>query len=107
VAQERSEGLQEEAIRRIVREETTGRPEAPAQAAAIADPTPVGLAGFALTTFLFSVINAGWLDQIGTFIPPALFYGGLVQLLAGMWAFRRNNPFGALVFALPLLLGYT
>jgi succinate-acetate transporter protein len=48
--------------------------------------------------FLLSLINAGWLDQIGTFIPLAFFYGGLVQLLCGMWAFRTTNTFGAVVF---------
>jgi len=69
----------------LIREETTGYAEVPLQGAPIADPTPVGLAEFALTMFLFSVINAGCLDQIGTFIPQALFYGGLVQLLCGMY----------------------
>jgi hypothetical protein len=48
----RSQGLGEEDVRRIIRDETMGRAEAPPQTAPIADPTPVGLAGFALTTFL-------------------------------------------------------
>ena len=47
MAQERPEGLREDEIRRLIREETTERPDAAAQGAAIADPTPVGLAGFA------------------------------------------------------------
>lgn len=94
----RSEELREEDVRRIVRDETMERREALPQGAPIADPTPVGLAGFALTAFLFSIINAGWLDQVGAFIPLAFFYGGLVQLLAGMWEFRNNNTFGAVVF---------
>lgn len=94
----RSEGLREEDVQRIIRDETMGRRVAPTQRAPIADPTPVGLAGFALTAFLFSIINAGWLGQIGTFIPLAFFYGGLAQLLAGMWEFRNNNTFGAVVF---------
>jgi uncharacterized protein len=98
MAEHRPEKLQEEEIRRLIREETMGGGQAPPQATPIADPTPVGLAAFALTTFLFSIINAGWLDQIGTFIPLALFYGGLVQLLSGMWAFRNNTLFQARVF---------
>jgi succinate-acetate transporter protein len=69
MSEDRPEGLGEEEIRRLIREETTGHTtDAPPQGAPIADPTPVGLAGLALTMLLFSVINAGWLDQIGTFI---------------------------------------
>ena len=98
MAQSRPEGLEEEVSRSTAQDETQGLGEATPQAAPIADPTPLGLAGFALTTFLLSIINAGWLDQIGTFIPLAFFYGGLAQLLAGMWEFRKNNRFGAVVF---------
>ena len=78
--------------------------EAPAATAAvsgIADPAPLGLAAFALTTFLLSAINAGWaktstgLDWWGY----AIAYGGLVQLLAGMWEFRNRNVFGSTAFS--------
>lgn len=66
----------------------------------IADPAPLGLAGFALTTTLLSAVNAG---KIGTgalvFVGMALFYGGLGQFMAGMWEFRRNNTFGATAFS--------
>ena len=67
----------------------------------IADPGPLGLAGFALTTFVLSVFNAGILDASlePVVLPLALFYGGLVQLLAGMWEFKKNNTFGALAFS--------
>ncbi|MDA8276790.1 MAG: acetate uptake transporter [Actinomycetota bacterium] len=66
----------------------------------VADPGPLGLAGFALTTFVLSVFNAGLLDGKlqGVVLPLALFYGGIVQLLAGMWEFKRNNLFGAVAF---------
>ncbi len=81
---------------------TYTRPEtAAAPSPAIADPGPLGLAAFALTTFVLSSINAGWL-KVGTttiVIGLALFYGGLVQLTAGMWEFRKNNTFGAVAFA--------
>ena len=63
----------------------------------LADPVVVGMAAFALTTFLLSLTNAGWLNQIGTFIPEAFLYGGLVQLLCGMWEFRNERLFGAVV----------
>lgn len=67
----------------------------------IADPGPLGLAAFALTTFVLSVFNAGILDPSlePVVLPLALFYGGLVQLLAGMWEFLKNNTFGALAFS--------
>ncbi|HET7170084.1 MAG TPA: acetate uptake transporter [Gaiellales bacterium] len=64
----------------------------------IADPAPLGLAAFALTTFVLSVHNAGWAPDVA-WIGLALFYGGLAQLLAGMWEFRNKNAFGATAFA--------
>jgi uncharacterized protein len=63
-----------------------------------ADPAPLGLAGFALTTFLLSGHNASFIPDV-IWIGPALFYGGLVQLLAGMWEFRNRNVFGSTAFA--------
>ncbi|HEY9475079.1 MAG TPA: acetate uptake transporter [Mycobacteriales bacterium] len=68
--------------------------------ASIADPGPLGLAAFALTTFVLSCFNAGLLNggAESIVLGLALFYGGLGQLLAGMWEFRKNNTFGALAF---------
>ena len=73
----------------------------PARAPAIADPVPVGIAGVAMTTFVLSCVNAGFFG--GTASTPmvlglAIFYGGLVQLLAGLWAFRRGETFAAVAF---------
>ena len=64
----------------------------------VADPAPLGLAAFALTTFLLSAKNVGWTHGGDAWLGYALGYGGLVQLLAGMWEFRRNNTFGATAF---------
>jgi succinate-acetate transporter protein len=66
----------------------------------VADPAPLGLAGFALTTFCLSMFNAGLLNAKGEPIVfgLALAYGGLAQLLAGMWEFKNNNAFGATAF---------
>jgi uncharacterized protein len=68
--------------------------------ASIADPGPLGLAAFAGTTFFLSVVNSGMLgDTVETVVLGlALFYGGLAQLLAGMWEFTKGNTFGALAF---------
>ena len=68
----------------------------------IADPGPLGLAAFALTTFLLSAVNAHWTNgnSAGTaFLGYALAYGGIVQLLAGMWEFRRGNVFASTAFS--------
>ena len=74
---------------------------APAFGAGIADPGPLGLAAFALTTFVLSVFNAGILPAgvSGVVLGLALFYGGIVQVFAGMWEFVKGNTFGALAFS--------
>jgi uncharacterized protein len=64
----------------------------------VADPAPLGLAAFALTTFVLSGHNASFIPD-GIWIGLAIFYGGLVQLLAGMWEFRNRNVFGATAFS--------
>lgn len=64
-----------------------------------ADPAPLGLAAFALTTFLLSASNAGWTDGGAAWLGFAFAYGGLGQLLAGMWEFRKGNVFGATAFS--------
>src|SRR3954447_10103602 len=65
-----------------------------------ADPGPLGLAGFAMTTFVLSMFNANLVDVKGTpvVLGLALAYGGIAQLLAGMWEFRTGNTFGAVAF---------
>ena len=63
-----------------------------------ADPAPLGLAGFALTTFLLSGHNASWIPDL-IWVGFALFYGGLAQFCAGMWEFRNRNVFGATAFS--------
>jgi uncharacterized protein len=68
-----------------------------------ADPGPLGLAGFATTTFVLSMINAnlvggGVETAAGIVIGLALAYGGIAQLVAGIWEFRTGNTFGATAF---------
>jgi succinate-acetate transporter protein len=64
----------------------------------VADPAPLGLAAFALTTFILSGHNATFIPDL-IWVGLALFYGGLIQLLAGMWEFRNRNVFGATAFS--------
>ncbi|MGI8700417.1 MAG: acetate uptake transporter [Nocardioidaceae bacterium] len=66
----------------------------------IADPAPLGLAGFALTTFVLSVVNA---DIVHIGAEPVVFglalaYGGIGQFAAGLWEFAKGNTFGATAF---------
>jgi succinate-acetate transporter protein len=65
-----------------------------------ANPSPLGLAAFALTTFVLSFFNADLVSSKGEpiVLGLALAYGGLAQLLAGMWEFRTGNTFGATAF---------
>jgi uncharacterized protein len=90
-----------------VRHTTNGEGLAPEQrgvispvAPSIGDPAPLGLAAFALTTFVLSFFNAGLVSDKGlpVVLGLALAYGGIAQLLAGMWEFRNNNTFGATAF---------
>jgi hypothetical protein len=84
-----------------VSEDRTVQPSAPAiPLSGIADPAPLGLAAFALTTFLLSARNAGWMTSTtgNAFLTFALAYGGLAQLLAAMWEFRNRNVIGTTGF---------
>src|ERR1700735_3052628 len=83
----------------------TSAPAAPPPATAwgppIAEPGTPGLAALALPTCVLSVFNANIvhvaaLDAV--VLPLALFYGGTVQLLAGIWELRKNNTFRAVAF---------
>ena len=72
----------------------------PTPGPAIADPAPLGLAAFALTTFVLSSVNAGLLPKTveGVVFGLALFYGGIVQVFAGLWEFAKGNTFGSTAF---------
>ncbi len=65
-----------------------------------ADPGPLGLGAFAMTTFVLSMFNSNLVDAKGlpVVLGLALAYGGLVQLIAGIWEFRTGNTFGAVAF---------
>ena len=78
----------------------TQEQQQPVMMAPAADPAPLGLAGFALTTFLLSAFNAGWMTRASglAWLGYAFAYGGLAQFCAGMWEFRNRNVFGATAF---------
>ena len=64
------------------------------------NPASLGLAGFALTTWLLSMINAGWFsgNAMGMVLAVAFAYGGTAQALAGLMEIPRGNTFGATAF---------
>jgi succinate-acetate transporter protein len=67
-------------------------------AATTANPAPLGLSAFALTTFVLSSANAGLFKGGAIVLGLALFYGGLGQIIAGVQEFRAGNTFGATAF---------
>jgi uncharacterized protein len=82
------------------RETTPSAASTLAPGAHIADPAPLGLAAFALTTFFLSFVNAGWVPAS---VEPVVFglalaYGGAAQFAAGMWEFTKGNTFGSTAF---------
>jgi len=62
----------------------------------LGNPAPLGLSAFAATTFVLSLINLGTrnVSTPNIVLGMAFFYGGLCQLLAGMWEFATGNTFG-------------
>jgi succinate-acetate transporter protein len=76
----------------------TGSTRSDSTVAALANPAPLGLAAFALTTFVLSAANASLFSAPNIVVGLAFFYGGLVQLIAGIQEFRGGNTFGATAF---------
>ena len=73
---------------------------APVHAPRLANPGPLGLAGFGLTTCALSAINAGLLprEAVPVVVPLAFAYGGVAQLVAGVLEFKTGNTFGMVAF---------
>lgn len=96
--------MEASAIQRPGREDSAradGRPDPTTRSGwKPADPGPLGLAGFAMTTFVLSMFNSNLVNAKGVpvVLGLALAYGGIVQLLAGLWEFRTGNTFGAVAF---------
>jgi succinate-acetate transporter protein len=75
-------------------------PVAASPLAKLANPGPLGLAGFGLTTVLLSLVNAGILphESVAAIVPLAFAYGGVAQLIAGVLEFKAGNTFGMVAF---------
>jgi succinate-acetate transporter protein len=63
-----------------------------------ANPAPLGLCAFGMTTILLSIHNAGLTGLTSPIVAMALFYGGLAQLIVGLMEWKKNNTFGMVTF---------
>jgi hypothetical protein len=64
----------------------------------LANPAPLGLLGFGLTTVLLNLHNAGLFELSSMILAMGLTYGGVAQIIAGIMEFRKGNTFGAVAF---------
>jgi uncharacterized protein len=64
----------------------------------LANPAPLGLFGFGMTTVLLNLHNAGFYEMNAMIMAMGLFYGGLAQVIAGILEFKKNNTFGMTAF---------
>lgn len=63
-----------------------------------ANPAPLGLMGFGLTTVLLNIHNAGFYELNAMILAMGIFYGGIAQIIAGVMEWKKNNTFGTLAF---------
>ena len=64
----------------------------------LANPGPLGLMGFGMTTILLNIHNAGFFPVMTVIVSMGIFYGGLAQVIAGILEFRKGNTFGTTAF---------
>ncbi len=63
-----------------------------------ANPAPLGLMGFGMTTILLNIHNAGFFELDDAILAMGIFYGGIAQIIAGVLEFRKGNTFGLTAF---------
>jgi hypothetical protein len=64
----------------------------------LANPAPLGLMGFGMTTVLLNIHNAGFFPVSDMILAMGIFYGGIAQVIAGTMEFRKGNTFGTTAF---------
>ncbi len=64
----------------------------------LANPAPLGLLGFGMTTVLLNIHNAGGYELNSMILAMGIFYGGLAQVFAGIMEFKKGNTFGTTAF---------
>ncbi len=65
---------------------------------ALANPGPLGLMGFGMTTVLLNIHNAGFFPISSMILAMGIFYGGMAQIVAGVLEFKKGNTFGVTAF---------
>ncbi|GAB1438271.1 acetate uptake transporter [Providencia sp.] len=68
------------------------------QSSSLANPGPLGLLGFGMTTILLNIHNAGFFPLSSVILSMGIFYGGLAQFIAGLIEYKKGNTFGATAF---------
>ena len=68
----------------------------------LANPGPLGLMGFGMTTVLLNIHNAGFFEISAMILAMGLFYGGVAQIIAGILEFRKGNTFGTFLLQKPV-----
>lgn len=63
-----------------------------------ANPAPLGLMGFGMTTILLNIHNVGFFELDAMILAMGIFYGGIAQVIAGIMEFKKNNTFGTTAF---------
>ncbi len=63
-----------------------------------ANPAPLGLMGFGMTTILLNIHNAGFFELDAMILGMGIFFGGIAQMIAGIMEFKKNNTFGTTAF---------
>ncbi|MGB4587840.1 MAG: acetate uptake transporter [Clostridiaceae bacterium] len=63
-----------------------------------ANPAPLGLLGFGMTTVLLNIHNAGFIPMSAMILAMGIFYGGMAQVIAGIMEWKKNNTFGTTAF---------
>ncbi len=64
----------------------------------LANPAPLGLMGFGMTTVLLNIHNAGFFPVSAMILAMGIFYGGIAQVIAGIMEYRKGNTFGTTAF---------
>ena len=64
----------------------------------LANPAPLGLMGFGMTTILLNIHNAGFFPVSDMILAMGIFYGGVAQIIAGIMEFKKGNTFGVTAF---------
>lgn len=65
----------------------------------IANPGPLGLMGFGMTTILLNIHNAGFFPLTSVILSMGIFYGGIAQIIAGIFEYKKGNTFAATAFS--------